>query len=219
MKPMRTLPENYIHCDTLESGKHKTLQGVLALAGIGAFLIFWQAIKYIFPDFVGALRIGNTVSERIAGAGRILLGIFIIVILHEGIHGLIMQLFTGTWPPVKVKLFYAYVDASNWYLPQNIAMAMNLAPVVLLSAIGVLLLSFESPPVLQMIFWGVLFNVAGSVNDVAVALWLSLQPDTVLVKNSGNTLSIYRASDSQALEMGVRKRLRVLLERTLLKLE
>jgi hypothetical protein len=215
MKPMRTLPENYIHRYTLESGQHKILQGVLAIVGTSVFLIFWQTIQYFFPDFVGALRIGNTLSERIVGAGRILLGIFIIVILHEDIHGLTMQLFTGTWPPLKVKLFYAYVDASNWYLPQYIAMTMSLAPVVLLSAFGILLLCFASPPVLQMIFWGALFNVAGSINDVAVALWLSLQPDTVLVKNSGSALSIYRASDRQALEMGAKKRLRVLLEWTL----
>lgn len=186
---------------------------------MGAFLIFWQVIKQVFPDFFGALRIGNTASERIVGTGIILLGIFISVILHEGNHALIMALFTGTWPQMNVKVFYAYVDASRWYLPQPIAIAMSLAPIVLLSAIGVLLLSFASPPVLQIILWGVLFNVAGSVNDVAVALLLILQPDTVLVKNSGNTLSIYRASDRQDLDMGVKERLRVLLERTLLKIE
>jgi hypothetical protein len=215
MKPTRILPESYVHCYTLESRRHKIAQGILSAVGAGLILVLWQTVKSVFPDLLRALRVENTVVDRVIAAGTILLGIALIAILHEGIHGLTLRLFTGEWPSLRLTPFYAYVDASRWYLPRRAALVVSAAPVCVLTAIGALVLSVAPALVVRMAFWGMMCNLAGSVNDVAVATWVYLQPASVLVRNSGTALSVYRTSDQQGHEPMTKKRLRALLERSL----
>ena len=59
MKPLRVLPESYLHCYTLDSKQHKIVQGILIFIGLGAFFLCWQIIKFIFPESIAALKLGS----------------------------------------------------------------------------------------------------------------------------------------------------------------
>jgi hypothetical protein len=214
MKPIQVLPESYSHCYTLDSRQHKIAQGIILVIGVGAFFLCLQAIRFLFPALADVLKIGRSPFDLIG----FFTAVVTFIVLHECIHGLALWFFTGEWPAFGINAISVYVNASRWYLPRLPMLAMSLAPFCSLSILGIFLLSVTSGGLFRMILWAVLLNAIGSVNDLAVAAWVFLQPDTVLMKNSGLALSIYRTSDEQAQRLGVKENMRGFIERHLVKL-
>jgi hypothetical protein len=150
-----------------------------------------------------------------------LIGFFITVVvfifLHENIHGLVLWFFTKEWPTFGINSIGIYVNASEWYLPRIPMIIMSLSPFCLLSIIGILILNIAPGGLLRMTLWATLLNAVGTVNDLAVATWIFFHPDTVLVKNSGWALSIYRIGDEQAHRRGIIENVRIFMEHYLIK--
>lgn len=215
MKPIQILPESYYHCYTLDSKQHKVVQGMLILIGFAGFLLCWQAIKFASPDSIDALKLERGPFHLFI----FLETIIIMIVLHESVHGLVLWGFTKKFPPVGINFMGSvYVNASGWYLSRLHMLIMSLSPFLLLSVIGIIFLSFTSGEFFRMMLWAVLLNAVGSINDLAVAGWLFFQPDTALIENSGQALAIYRASDEQSKRLGAKEKVRVFMERYLMKL-
>ena len=215
MKPTQILPEAYLRCYTLDSRRHKIAQGILILAGFMGFLLCWQAIKFAAPASMNGLKLGRDPFHLFIFFTTII----IMIVLHESVHGLVLWGFTKKFPPISINFTGSvYVNASGWYLPRLHMMIMSLAPFLLLSMIGITSLCFTSGEFFRMTLWAVLLNAVGSINDLAVAGWLFFQPDTALIENSGQALTIYRASDEQTIRTGAKEKMRVFLERYLAKL-
>jgi hypothetical protein len=215
MKPTQVLPESYLHCYTLDSKRHKVAQGILILLGFGGLLLGWQVIKFVSPESINALKLGRDPFHLV----MFLVTIIIMILLHESVHGLVLWGFTKNFPPFGINFMGSvYVNASGWYLPRNHMLIMLLSPFLLLSITGIIFLSFTSGEFFRMMLWAVLLNAAGAINDLAVAGWLFFQPDTTLIENSGQALSIYRTNDGQSKQFGTKEKVRVFMERYLIKL-
>ena len=212
MRPTQILPESYSHCYTLDSKQHKAAQGVLIFIGLVFFLLCWQAIKFILPESSVIFKLKGDPFHIIIFSATII----IMVILHESIHSLVLWGSTKKFPSFGINFMGSvYVNASGWYLPRLHMLIMSLSPFLLLSVIGIILLRFTSGEFFQMTLWAVLLNAVGAVNDLAVAGWLFFQPDTALIENSGQALSIYRINDGHSQKNGTREKIRVFLERYL----
>jgi hypothetical protein len=215
MKPTQVLPESYLHCYTLDSKQHKVAQGILIFIGFVGFFLCWQAVKFISPESMDTLKLERNPFHLIV----FLVTIIVMILLHETIHGLVLWGFTKKFPPFGISFMGSvYVNASGWYLPRLHMLAMSLSPFFLISIVGIIFLSFTSGEFFRMTFWVVLLNAAGAINDLAVAGWLFFQPDTALVENSGQALSIYRTNNGQPKRFGTKEKIRVFMERYLTKL-
>jgi hypothetical protein len=214
MKPTKVLPDDYLLCYTLDSSQHKIAQGILFVLGAGAFLLCLQIIRIEFPGLKEILRIGKAPHDLI----EFFITIVTFILLHENIHGLVLWFFTKEWPAFGINTIGVYVNASEWYLPRNPMIIMSLSPLCLLSIIGILIFSIAPGGLLRMTLWATLLNAAGSVNDLAVATWIFFQPGTVMIKNSGRALSIYKKRNDQVHKHGIIESVRIFMEQYLIKL-
>lgn len=215
MNPTQILPESYRHCYTLDSSQHKIAQALLMCVGLGAFFLGWQLLGSISPALMTLLKLGRDRLQLVL----FLMTIIIMILLHEAIHALALWFFTRSFPSFGVThMGSVYVDASNWYLPRTPMFLMLVAPLLVLSMLGILLLCLASPGIFfKMLIWAILLNAIGAVNDLAVAAWVFFQPATVLIKNSGLALSIYRIPDDQSQKTDIKARIRGFMERRLIK--
>ena len=62
----------------------------------------------------------------------------VMIVLHEGLHGLFFWLFTREKPKFAFKGFYAYAAMPDWYLPKKEYLITALAPLVGITLLGVL---------------------------------------------------------------------------------
>lgn len=101
-------------------------------------------------------------------------------------------LFTGERPKLGWKWLYAYASAPDWYLPRNQHLVVAAAPLLLITAAGLTLLTFVPEPALPAILIATVANAAGSIGDVVVLILLLFQPREALVQDTGDAIHIYR---------------------------
>lgn len=101
------------------------------------FTIFATVLRYKSEG--GELAFQKS-SRDLANGGWGLLVVVLAVISHELIHALFFRFFTGEWAIFGFKGIYAYAAAPQWYIPRNLHIAVALAPLVILSLLGVLLI-------------------------------------------------------------------------------
>jgi hypothetical protein len=70
-------------------------------------------------------------------------------------------------------------------------MLVSLAPFVLLSLLGLLLLAFVPAGWFLTVISFVAFNGSGAVGDLAVFFWLLRQPSTCLAYDVGEAVTLY----------------------------
>jgi hypothetical protein len=185
---VKTLPQNYEPRGTLDASKNKTVVVGLNAAAVVLFFLFgWFALRIltvVHPDLEsGELRNFNWVT--------VVLLLLIPIILHELVHGFFFWLFTRERPKFGFKGPYAYAAAPDWYLPRNQHLVVGLAPFVLITLAGLLLL-IVSPATISALLLAVVANAGGAAGDILVACWLLTQPRTTLVHDAGDAISIYR---------------------------
>ncbi|PKN91880.1 MAG: hypothetical protein CVU45_01665, partial [Chloroflexi bacterium HGW-Chloroflexi-7] len=129
----KTLPEGYTHARTLDLRQTKNLI-LVNLFGLILLIVSWIG----FAGLANALHPGSMnfsfSSDNIGGA-LISLLVFVMVIVvmlvvHEGFHGLCFWLFTKTRPLFAFKGIYAYAAAPDWFLPKGQYLITGLAPLV-----------------------------------------------------------------------------------------
>ncbi len=194
-QPTMQLPTNYREHGVLDISRNRVAAIGLNLLAMLLFFIFGG----VFIAFTGYVRGLEDLRLESKGLSEILLilgGVLTLIILqtivHELIHGLFFWLFTRTPPIFGVGLTYAFAGAPDWYLPRNQHFIVGLAPLVLITFMGLLLL----PVVPSVAVWPILLmmtaNAAGAVGDMAMAVWLLFQPETALIRDVGDAITIYR---------------------------
>ncbi len=191
----RSLPDSYTSIWGLDLARNRTTAIVLNVLGIPIFVfagwLFLRAAAYLRPEIVS----GEFV-RRLAGQPLILyLDFFVVValttLLHEFIHGVFFWIYTRSTPVFGIKLLFAYAGAPEWYIPRNRYAVVGLAPLVLISVVGFLLIPLTSLPAAQLILFGMVVNTAGAVGDIYVCgRILHLAPD-VLIQDTGYVFDVY----------------------------
>lgn len=116
-------------------------------------------------------------------------------ILHEAVHGMFFWIFTQSKPVFGIRLLFAFAGAPGWYIPRNLYVIIGLAPVVLISVTGLLLLPFTSLYVAQLLLFAVVMNAAGAIGDLYVCGKVLNNPDDVLIQDTGFVFTMYGRSE------------------------
>ena len=197
MRAVQVLPEGYQAVGTLDLSRGKWTFIAMQVAALVLFFCF----AWLFVSLAIVLsRIGDPERSGLVGLAGLsaaqmlwefLAALVLMILLHEGVHGLFFWLFTGERPRFGFVGAYAYAAAPDWYIPRNRYLLVGLAPLVVLSAVGTLLMPFASAPVLFLVLVVVVLNAAGSVGDLAMTAWVIVRPKSALIRDAGDAITVY----------------------------
>ncbi|WP_299027054.1 DUF3267 domain-containing protein [uncultured Thermanaerothrix sp.] len=188
MRAFRDLPPNYRPYGELNLDNSRLLLvmnllglGLLVAAG-GLFAMLINALRPHTGEFVWIVWGGNTIStigQVVALVGLLLL----MIVLHEGFHGLAFWFFTHDRPQFTFKGWYASASAPGWYFTLPAYALIGLLPLFGISLLGLaaVLLVPESWVVPLWAFMTI--NAAGAVGDLLMVGWVLRLPRGALVQD------------------------------------
>ncbi|MGI6209089.1 MAG: DUF3267 domain-containing protein [Anaerolineae bacterium] len=198
MEPTRVLPEGYREAGSLDLSASRWLAIIFNVLGFFLFLVsgalFLLVLAWLRPE---AARMG--LSLQFSSVGQLLLSLLVIVlvvagavVLHEAVHGLFFWLFTRSRPVFRLRLLYASAGAPEWYLPCRQHMVVGVAPLVVITVLGIIVLAVAPFGLLYPTIFVLAQNAGGSIGDLIAAAWLLTQPKTCLANDQGNKITLYR---------------------------
>lgn len=187
----KILPPGYEPLYTLDLTKDLRVGMYLNLAVLFMFFVF----SYLFISVGRTLRPEAWAGEQTllgeVGLLDLLIVFALMIILHEGIHGLFFWVFTRERPKFGLKLLYAYAAAPDWYIRRNPFMWVGLSPMLLISFFGVAVIPLVPSSWMPVLILFLTINAAGSMGDVFIVLKLLSQPDDALIQDLGDSFTIY----------------------------
>lgn len=202
-KATKTLPNGYNLWINLNLIKDTKRLLTLSLVSIGLFIVAWFGLGWLFLW----LRPGTSMdvlslSFRITGVVDflvpflVIIGVtFVMITVHEAIHGIFFRVFTGGRVKYAFKGAYAYAAAPDWYIPKKPYMVVSLAPLVLMTIVGVLALLWVPVNWVTPIILLLAMNASGAVGDIYVFLLLIRLEDDAFIKDFGEKMKIYTPGD------------------------
>ena len=206
MKAITSLPSNYSKYTILEPSKNSKFVIGAVVTGIALLLIF----GWLFGLFANAIRptaldgmrlrdlLVSTSTGTFLAISPVLLRNFAIalvavLIVHELVHGLFYWLFSSRRPKFGVQGFLPYAAAPiGVYFPRKQFLAIGLAPLVVLTAVGLLLVAITPTALVPFLFFFVAFNAAGAGGDLIMAIQLMSFASETLMEDSDTGVTIYR---------------------------
>jgi hypothetical protein len=125
--------------------------------------------------------------DNLAQAGLfvliLLLDIVILVVLHEGLHGLCFWVITGKRPVFMIGPGYAAASAPGEYIRKYPYLITALCPVAVMTAAGLLAIPFVPMNILLHVTAITVLNIGGAVGDLWVAAGLLRRRGPMMVKD------------------------------------
>jgi len=183
---------NSIIIDLVKNKKLYTIINVLSLLlGVFFYIIFYYAAKPIVVDSAGSFFFYfKSYHDLPSGYEFLFLFlIFIMMVLHEAIHGVFFFLFTGAMPVFGFKKLMAYAGAPDWYVKKNYYIVITMAPFVTITLLGFLLLFLIPAGLSSLVFLPTVINAAGCVGDFWYTAALLNKPKETYITDSG-TVSV-----------------------------
>ena len=112
------------------------------------------------------------------------------IILHEITHGIAMKHFGGKEVKYGFTGMYAFAGSLEDYFDKYAYLRITLAPVVVWGIVF-LILNILIPSWFWVIWFWQLGNISGAAGDFYVARLTSKLPDTIRVKDTGVSMTVY----------------------------
>lgn len=179
------------------------ITSLLVLVAFSGLFLFISIV--IRPEF-NILQFLRNYSEIAIIGPLVLLGyslaiLALVVCIHEGIHGLFQWIFSHKRPDfghVGINPYAAL--APNVRISRNQGVICSLAPLVIITILGIGLLPIIPVTILPILLAFTTFNAAISVGDLAVARWLLSYGGNVLWGRDGTLNIVYEKSSTSALD-------------------
>ena len=197
MRAIKELPNQYHVSWILDLSRSKRMIVGLNLISLPLLLFFgWLFYKLISRIRPGIDLFGFLSSQAIWLIIALLGTYSVIVILHEICHGVFFYFFTMAAPKFSFRWVYAYAAAPDFFIGRNTYMVVALAPLGLISMIGLTLASLLPLNLVGLIWFGLATNAAGSVSDLYIAGRLFFKhPTEALVQDEGDRFSVYNPNN------------------------
>jgi hypothetical protein len=169
---------------------------LLQITALAFFFIFgflflsWTIL--LRPGLLDTLSTGVEITLK--GLLVLILGVLISILLHEMIHGVFFWIFSGSRPKFGLRGGYAYAAAPGWFFPRAQYLVIVLAPFLLLSILGMVLVVAVPVGALAAILFGMLANAAGSAGDFWIAGKVLRERRNIVVEDLGDGVNIYALS-------------------------
>jgi hypothetical protein len=92
---------------------------------------------------------------------------------------------------VGFKGFYAYAAMPGWYFPRNQYLMIGIAPLILITLIGILFMAILPISNLNLVLVALVINTSGAVGDLFVVIWLLTKPAETLALDQGDSIEFY----------------------------
>jgi hypothetical protein len=205
MKVMLSLPSNYSVFTLLEPLKKlkfvigAVVMGIVLLVIIGwLFTIFTNALR---PTALDGMRLPDLLSSTSAGSSFVIhpdlfqnlgLALIAVLFLHEFVHGLFYWLFSRHRPKFGFQGLFPYAAAPcGIYFPRNEFIVVGLSPLVLLTAVGLLLILIVPITFIPFLLFFVAFNAAGAAGDLIMVLQLVPISADAVIEDKGSSVVVY----------------------------
>lgn len=191
---LRALPEGYSSVYRLTIDSREVLIK-LNLYG----LALWGVGYALFAGYSSLLYASHLVKgpDPLQGSRlvSILIGFFIMLSIHELIHGLAFQYF-GAKPRYGFSLqkAVAYASAKGYYLTRDAYIIVGLAPLVVITIASMLLMLVFSGDTHYVIGFIGAANIGGCIGDVWFYLVCRQYPPTLLAQDYGDGAELYAPS-------------------------
>jgi hypothetical protein len=220
VKSTKTLPNSYVHYRDLRPGDYRKgnlLAFIIALPfSLGIYSFYNRLAFFLRADYLQSPT-WNPKFDLSILIGLLLVTIAVIA-AHESIHGLLLWRFTSERPSIGIQFPGVGVEAPDWYIPRNDLIVIGLAPFIILTTIGMVLLFIVSPQLIRTVVIGLTINIAGSYMDIAVVMYAYLLPKSSLINPAHGYAAIFvkerEGSPDQATNW--RSRLRNVIEEEIL---
>ncbi len=195
LRPTRGLPADYVLTASFSARNRRALL-LLNIAGLFLLILFgWLFTALAFRlrphEAAAALSYQFEGLGLLAMVGGVLLLAGLMLILHEAVHGVGFWLATGARPVFGLGPGYAFAAAPEWYLPRSRYLWIGLAPLLVISAAGILLIAFGPRELIGPALLVAVMNASGAVGDLWVVSLLLRQPPGALACDRGDEVSIY----------------------------
>ena len=202
LRPRHDLPITHVQSWGLDLAND---QKAAVILNIAAFPLF-AAFGWVFLTLASGLRsqiatrvyLGSITPNPFLFLLLFIAFIVVLMVIHEAIHGIFFWIFTRSRPVFGLKLLFAYAGAPEWYIPRNQYAIIGLAPLVLMTVGGFLVVSLAPLSVGQLALIGITLNASGAVGDLYVSGKVMCQPRNVLVQDTGARFTMFREIDDGA---------------------
>ena len=195
MNPTKTLPATHTLAWAVDMKKDRRLHWMLQLAGlvwffVAGFLVL-KMVAVLRPDFALQGEFHDVWEVLLWGLAALLI-IFVTVTVHELVHGFFFWIFTKARPQFGIGPGYAYAAAPDWYFPKGQYLVIGLAPLVILTVLGLFAIALAPMAWIPALFMAVIFNAGGAIGDIYVCLRIGLEAPNICVKDTGDGFEVYR---------------------------
>jgi hypothetical protein len=195
MKPTQTLPEKYALAWSVDLKKNMRLNIILQIAGLCWMVLSgWLLaliVNWLRPEFFLSFQTG--LSFNMLLILLLLIAVMALaIVLHELAHGLFFWLFARHRPEFGIGPGYAFAAMPDWFYPRGQYLVIALAPLVLLTLVGLTASIFAPQPWLNWLLIGMLINCGGAIGDMYIGWRVAHEEHSVLVKDSGDGFQLYR---------------------------
>jgi hypothetical protein len=163
----------------------------------GVSLLFLFLFGWLLLFFVQQIRPG-IMAEVFSGTFNpllvivILIGVFVAqAVAHELIHGIFFWVFIRQRPKFGFRGWYAFAAAPGWFFPPGQYLVIALAPLMLLSILGMVLVAVVPSGTLAAILFGIVANAAGAVGDMWIVFKVLRERRKILIEDLGDGINFY----------------------------
>lgn len=193
MKPLQTVSEDYSLAWEVDLKRNVRLNILLQVAGLALLIpagwLLGLVVVWLRPGF----SLHNEFSgDLLALLLLILLGATVFILLHELVHGVFFWLFSGHRPRFGLGPGYVYAAMPDWYFPKRPYLVVGLAPLVVLTVVGLVMLPLVPASWLIPLLVGMLLNIGGAIGDLYICLCLVREAEDVWIRDKGDGFEIYR---------------------------
>jgi hypothetical protein len=195
MRAVTQLPQGYEKLGEVQLAKNQGLLIGLNLAAlpllVGWAWLFGYAVHVLVPGFT--LPTEYTIDLRgLAGLVGMFVGIMVgVILVHEAIHGVFFWVFSGQRPVFGITWKYAYASAPGWYFPRGQYLIIGLAPLVLISLAGVLILPVIPYAAIPGLLIALTLNATGAIGDLYIVGNLLFVPRHTLILDQKDQITWY----------------------------
>lgn len=191
MKYYKELPNGYKEVYSIDAGNTKTGL-ILNLIGLPIMIVMFIILMVIKSLVCGKINFDLSDGETSLVLFILCIVMILYIIIHELTHGLFYKSFTKEKLKFGLKLTCAYCGVPTIYMKKIPMIITALAPFVIYSLIGVVLMIVVPYNVIFLAI-DILFSahVAGCVGDIYISFLLIKYPKETLVNDTGVKQTFY----------------------------
>lgn len=191
MKYYKELPNGYKEVYSIDAGNTKTGL-ILNLIGLPIMIVMFIILMVIKSLVCGKINFDLSDGETSLVLFILCIVMILYIIIHELTHGLFYKFFTNEKLKFGLKLTCAYCGVPTIYMKKIPMIITALAPFVIYSLIGVVLMIVVPYNVIFLAI-DILFSahVAGCVGDIYISFLLIKYPKETLVNDTGAKQTFY----------------------------